>query len=182
MPFAEGDDAWLIVASANGAASHAAWLDHLAAHPDRVEGRKTAVTLQTFSGVERATARERPSFADTRTRPIRELPIVRGPLSVPARNVPTAEHFRRRRRCPRSSRHDSASNDRARQRAVIRPLIIAQRAASRLSVITLALRPERIGNNLGRDARIQTASARSDCARRRTESPLMVGPGKSRMA
>src|SRR3954454_15369284 len=178
MPFAEGDDAWLIVASANGAARHAAWLDHLAAHPDRVEiefeGRKTAVTPQTLSGMERATA--------WGTRPIRELPIVRGPLSVPAPTVPTAEHFRRRRRGPRSSRHDSASNDRARQRAVIRPLIIAQRAASGWSVITLALRPERIGNNLGRDARVQTASARSDCARRRIESPLMVGPGKSRMA
>jgi len=29
----------------------------------------------------------------------RELPVVRGPLSVPARTVPTAERFRRRR-CP----------------------------------------------------------------------------------
>ena len=73
MPFPEGDDAWLIVASANGAARHPAWLHNLAAHPDRVEieleGRKTAVTPQTLSGEERATAwkritRERPSFAE----------------------------------------------------------------------------------------------------------------------
>src|SRR6478609_9575498 len=37
MPFPEGDDAWLIVASANGAAGHPAWLYNLAAHPDQVE-------------------------------------------------------------------------------------------------------------------------------------------------
>src|SRR3954451_3105449 len=54
MPFPEGDDAWLIVASANGAARHPAWLHNLAAHPDRVEieveGRKTAATPQTLGG------------------------------------------------------------------------------------------------------------------------------------
>ena len=44
MPFPEGDDVWLIVASRNGAAAHPAWLYNLAAHPDQVEveveGRK----------------------------------------------------------------------------------------------------------------------------------------------
>src|SRR3954453_17085325 len=54
MPFPEGDDAWLIVASKGGAASHPAWFYNLAAHPDQVEvefeGRKTAVTPQTLSG------------------------------------------------------------------------------------------------------------------------------------
>jgi hypothetical protein len=34
MPFPEGDDAWLIVAAANGAAAHPSWLYNLAAHPD----------------------------------------------------------------------------------------------------------------------------------------------------
>ena len=34
MPFPEGDDAWLIVATANGAAAHPSWLYNLAEHPD----------------------------------------------------------------------------------------------------------------------------------------------------
>src|SRR4051794_592905 len=63
MPFPEGDDAWLIVASANGPAGHPAWLYTPAAPPDQVEiefeGRKTAVTAQTLTGDERATAWER---------------------------------------------------------------------------------------------------------------------------
>src|SRR5438309_858968 len=46
MPFPEGDDAWLVVASRNGASKHPAWLYNLAAHPDKVEiefeGRKVA--------------------------------------------------------------------------------------------------------------------------------------------
>jgi deazaflavin-dependent oxidoreductase (nitroreductase family) len=86
MPFPEGDGAWLIVASANGAARHPAWLHNLAAHPDRVEieleGRKTAVTPQTLSGEERATAweritRERPSFAEYELKTDRDIPVVR---------------------------------------------------------------------------------------------------------
>jgi hypothetical protein len=72
MPFPERDDARLIVAWAGQARCVA--LYNLAAHPDRVgiefEGRKTAVTQQTLSGAERASAwewftPERPSFAET---------------------------------------------------------------------------------------------------------------------
>jgi len=86
MPFPEGDDAWLIVASANGAAGHPAWLYNLAAHPDQVEIeielRKTAVTPQTLSGEERASAwaritRERPNFADYEHKTDRDIPVVR---------------------------------------------------------------------------------------------------------
>ena len=86
MPFPEDDDAWLIVASANGAAAHPAWLYNLAAHPDQVEvevdGRKTAVTPQTLTGEDRATAweritRERPSFAGYEQKTDREIPVVR---------------------------------------------------------------------------------------------------------
>ena len=86
MPFPEGEDAWLIVASANGAARHPAWLYNLAAHPDRVEieleGRKTAVTPQTLGGEERATAweritRERPNFGDYEHKTDRVIPVVR---------------------------------------------------------------------------------------------------------
>ena len=86
MPFPEGDDAWLIVASANGAAGHPSWLYNLAAHPDQVEvevdGRKTAVTPQTLTGEDRATAweritRERPNFADYEQKTDRVIPVVR---------------------------------------------------------------------------------------------------------
>jgi deazaflavin-dependent oxidoreductase (nitroreductase family) len=86
MPFPEGDDAWLIVASRNGAAGHPAWLYNLAAHPDEVEieieQRKTAVTPQTLSGEERAAAweritSERPNFADYEQKTDREIPVVR---------------------------------------------------------------------------------------------------------
>jgi deazaflavin-dependent oxidoreductase (nitroreductase family) len=86
MPFPEGDDAWLVVASKGGAASHPAWFYNLAAHPDQVEiefeGRKTAVTPQTLSGEERATAwqriiTERPGFAEYETKTDRQIPVIR---------------------------------------------------------------------------------------------------------
>ena len=86
MPFPEGDDAWLIVASKAGAAAHPSWFYNLAAHPDQVEvefeGRKTAVTPQTLSGEERATAwqriiTERPNFATYETKTDRQIPVVR---------------------------------------------------------------------------------------------------------
>jgi deazaflavin-dependent oxidoreductase (nitroreductase family) len=86
MSFADGDDAWLIVASANGAAGHPAWLYNLAAHPDEVEietgGRKTAVTPETLTGEERAAAweritREQPNFAGYEQKTDRAIPLVR---------------------------------------------------------------------------------------------------------
>jgi deazaflavin-dependent oxidoreductase (nitroreductase family) len=86
MPFPDGDDAWLIVASKGGAAAHPAWFYNLAAHPDQVEveveGRKTAVTPQTLTGEERATAwqritSERPSYASYETKTDRQIPVVR---------------------------------------------------------------------------------------------------------
>jgi deazaflavin-dependent oxidoreductase (nitroreductase family) len=86
MPFPEGDDGWLIVASKGGAASHPAWFYNLAAHPDQVEvefeGRKTAVTPQTLTGDERAAAwqritTERPSFASYETKTDRQIPVIR---------------------------------------------------------------------------------------------------------
>jgi deazaflavin-dependent oxidoreductase (nitroreductase family) len=86
MPFPEGDDAWLIVASKGGAATHPAWFHNIAAHPDRVEvevdGRKTAVTPQTLSGEERAAAwrritSERPNFAGYETKTDRQIPVIR---------------------------------------------------------------------------------------------------------
>jgi deazaflavin-dependent oxidoreductase (nitroreductase family) len=86
MPFPEGDDAWLIVASKGGAPSHPSWFYNLAAHPDQVEvevdGRKTAVTPRTLTGEERATAwqritTERPNFAGYEIKTDRQIPVVR---------------------------------------------------------------------------------------------------------
>jgi deazaflavin-dependent oxidoreductase (nitroreductase family) len=86
MPFPDGDDAWLIVASRSGTADHPSWFYNLAKHPDQVdieiEGRKTAVTPRTLTGSERSTAweritRERPNFAAYREKTDRELPVIR---------------------------------------------------------------------------------------------------------
>lgn len=86
MPFPDGDDAWLIVASRSGTAAHPSWFYNLAKHPDQVvievEGRKTAVTPRTLIGGERSTAweriaRERPNFAAYQAKTDRELPIIR---------------------------------------------------------------------------------------------------------
>src|SRR5213075_1036351 len=53
----------LLYLSTGGAKSHPSWFYNLAAHPDQVEveveGRKTAVTPQTLTGEERATAWQR---------------------------------------------------------------------------------------------------------------------------
>jgi deazaflavin-dependent oxidoreductase (nitroreductase family) len=86
MPFPEGDDAWLIVASRGGTADHPSWFYNLAAHPDQVEieteGRKAAVTPQVLTGGERAAAweritRERPNFAGYEEKTDREIPVIR---------------------------------------------------------------------------------------------------------
>jgi deazaflavin-dependent oxidoreductase (nitroreductase family) len=86
MPFPEGDDAWLIVASKGGAAKHPSWFYNIAAHPDQIDvevaGRKTAVTAQTLAGEERAQAwrritSEQPNFASYETKTDRLIPVVR---------------------------------------------------------------------------------------------------------
>jgi deazaflavin-dependent oxidoreductase (nitroreductase family) len=86
MPFPDGNDAWLIVASRGGTADHPSWFYNLAAHPDQVEiefeGRKASVTPRTLTGAERAAAwerivRERPNFNDYLEKTDRELPVVR---------------------------------------------------------------------------------------------------------
>jgi deazaflavin-dependent oxidoreductase (nitroreductase family) len=86
MPFPDGEDAWLIVASRGGSADHPAWFYNLAKHPDQVEiefeGRKTPVTPRRLAGDERAAAweritRERPNFAGYEEKTDREIPVVR---------------------------------------------------------------------------------------------------------
>jgi deazaflavin-dependent oxidoreductase (nitroreductase family) len=86
MPFPEGPDAWLVVASGGGTADHPAWFYNLVRHPDQVEmefeGRRSAVTSRTLTGAERAAAweritRERPNFAGYEDKTDREIPVVR---------------------------------------------------------------------------------------------------------
>lgn len=84
--FPEGNDGWLIVASANGAANNPAWYHNLAAHPDQVRvemaGRKVAVSAEQLHGQAREQAWRRikndlPRFAKYERRTDRELPVIR---------------------------------------------------------------------------------------------------------
>jgi deazaflavin-dependent oxidoreductase (nitroreductase family) len=84
--FPDGPDAWLIVASAGGAATHPAWLFNLARNPDRVwievGNRKLRVRPETLTGEARAQAWQRitaqaPDFAGYETKTDREIPVVR---------------------------------------------------------------------------------------------------------
>jgi deazaflavin-dependent oxidoreductase (nitroreductase family) len=84
--FPDGNDAWLIVASANGAANNPAWYHNLAAHPDQVRvemaGRKIAVSAEQLYGQAREQAWRRikddlPRFAKYEQKTDRELPVIR---------------------------------------------------------------------------------------------------------
>lgn len=82
----DGDNAWLIVASANGAAKHPAWYHNIAAHPEQVRvemaGRKVAVRAEQLHGQAREQAWQRfktelPRFAKYEQKTDRELPVIR---------------------------------------------------------------------------------------------------------
>jgi deazaflavin-dependent oxidoreductase (nitroreductase family) len=84
--FADGDDAWLIVASAGGTAGNPAWYLNMAAHPDQVwaelPGRKLRVTPEQLDGPRREEAWRRitsaqPRFAKYQTKTDRTLPVIR---------------------------------------------------------------------------------------------------------
>jgi deazaflavin-dependent oxidoreductase (nitroreductase family) len=86
IPFADGEDAWLIVASRAGAADHPAWFYNLVKSPDlvevEVEGRRTAVAPEVLTGAERAAAWERitqenAGYARYQEKTDREIPVVR---------------------------------------------------------------------------------------------------------
>ncbi len=79
-------DAWLIVASAGGAASHPGWYVNLARRPDdasiEVAGRHIAVTPQSLDGEERKRAWARivalaPGYGAYEVTTDREIPVVR---------------------------------------------------------------------------------------------------------
>lgn len=84
--FADGENGWLIVASAAGAPKNPAWYYNIAAHPEQVRiemgGRKIDVLAVQLHGEERDRAWERivgesSRFAKYEQQTDRELPIIR---------------------------------------------------------------------------------------------------------
>jgi deazaflavin-dependent oxidoreductase (nitroreductase family) len=84
--FADGDDAWLVVASKGGAATHPAWFINLAKSPDKiwlqVGDRKLAVRAESLQGAEREAALARvaaiaPRYGEYQVKTDREIPVVR---------------------------------------------------------------------------------------------------------
>lgn len=84
--FADGDDAWLIVASAGGSAKHPAWYRNLAANPDKVwievGKRQLKVRPESLQGAEREAAWRRvvtqsPGYAAYERKTDRVLPVIR---------------------------------------------------------------------------------------------------------
>jgi deazaflavin-dependent oxidoreductase (nitroreductase family) len=84
--FADGDDAWLVVASNGGAARHPAWYHNIAAHPDQVwiefGGKQIRVTPTQLDGEERAQAWQRitqsqPRYRGYEQKTDRAIPVIR---------------------------------------------------------------------------------------------------------
>jgi len=84
--FADGEDAWLVVASAGGSARHPAWYHNIAAHPDQVwiefGGRQLRVTPTQLDGDARAQAWQRiiqaqPRYAGYERKTDRNIPVIR---------------------------------------------------------------------------------------------------------
>ena len=84
--FADGDDAWLVIASAGGAAHHPAWYHNIAAHPDQVwiefGGKQLRVTPTQLDGDARAQAWQRITQSQTRylgyeSKTDRAIPVIR---------------------------------------------------------------------------------------------------------
>jgi len=82
----DGDDAWLVVASAGGSAHHPGWYHNMAAHPDQVwiefGGRQLQVIPTQLDGDARAEAWQRvtkavPRFAGYERQTDRILPVIR---------------------------------------------------------------------------------------------------------
>jgi deazaflavin-dependent oxidoreductase (nitroreductase family) len=84
--FADGDDAWLVVASNGGAARHPSWYHNVMAHPDQVwvevAGHSLPVTVEQLDGARRDEAWQRiitsqPRFDGYRKKTARALPVLR---------------------------------------------------------------------------------------------------------
>jgi deazaflavin-dependent oxidoreductase (nitroreductase family) len=85
--FPDGDDAWLVVASAAGAARHPAWYTNMARNPDQVwievgGRRQLRVRPESLRGAERAEAWRRivaraPGYGAYQEKTDRVIPVVR---------------------------------------------------------------------------------------------------------
>jgi deazaflavin-dependent oxidoreductase (nitroreductase family) len=84
--FPDGDDAWLVVASAAGSAHNPAWYHNIAAHPDQVwiefGGQQMRVTPVQLDGQARAQAWQRvtasqPRYAGYERKTDRQIPVIR---------------------------------------------------------------------------------------------------------
>jgi deazaflavin-dependent oxidoreductase (nitroreductase family) len=84
--FADGDQAWLVVASKGGAPTHPAWFINLAKSPDKiwlqVGNRKLAVKAESLQGSEREQALARvaaisPRYGGYQVKTDREIPVLR---------------------------------------------------------------------------------------------------------
>lgn len=84
--FPEGDNAWLIIASRGGSASHPNWLHNIAADPDKVwvqvGNRKFKAHVESLTGKEREEAYARvakvaPNYASYPKKTDREIPVLR---------------------------------------------------------------------------------------------------------
>jgi deazaflavin-dependent oxidoreductase (nitroreductase family) len=84
--FADGEDAWLVVASAAGAQHNPAWYHNIAAHPDQVwiefGGKQMQVTPTQLDGEARAQAWQRitqsqPRYAGYERKTDRAIPVIR---------------------------------------------------------------------------------------------------------
>jgi deazaflavin-dependent oxidoreductase (nitroreductase family) len=84
--FADGQDAWLVVASAAGSAHHPAWYHNIAAHPDQVwvefGGDEMHVSPTQLTGSARAQAwqqitKSQPRYAGYQQKTDRAIPVIR---------------------------------------------------------------------------------------------------------
>lgn len=84
--FADGDDAWVIIASKGGAAAHPSWFINLAKQPDKlwleVGNRKLRVQPQLLQGAEREAAYAKvaaiaPQYRKFPKSTDREIPVIR---------------------------------------------------------------------------------------------------------
>src|SRR5712691_6037920 len=82
--FPDGEDAWLVVASKGGAATHPGWFHNIAKNPDQVwaqvGNRKFRANVESLTGEERVQAYERvvkvaPGYGAYPTKTDREIPV-----------------------------------------------------------------------------------------------------------
>ena len=84
--FPDGENAWIVIASAGGATKHPGWFFNMARNPDKVwletGGRKMRVEAQSLKGAEREAAWQKatavwPGYNGYKAKTDRDIPVVR---------------------------------------------------------------------------------------------------------